>query len=282
MNVVEQIMLGWQCLRFAFRQLASPALWAPWMMVGGVEALALAALWWFAHPWVSWFMAPLLKSAVGEGVLRYPNLFRALPALFSRVDLVVQASLGVLAAGVATALFAARAADRPASPAAAWRQAGRGALRLVLVNLPLTLIAVGLSFGLDAMLAARGSAPSSGRLAHAMALLLVFVAQAWFLYANALVMLGGYGWLGALATLPRLASRGMAGGLFMAVLTLLPLLAVQTLTATLASVVDRGIPETIGWLVVGQLALTLVSSFLLTGGAAVYYQSALTDSAEPA
>ena len=64
MNVIEQVMLGWQCLRYASRQLLSPALWAPWLMVGGVEALALAALWWFAHPWVSWLMAPMLPSGL--------------------------------------------------------------------------------------------------------------------------------------------------------------------------------------------------------------------------
>jgi len=277
MNVIEQVMLGWQCLRYASRQLLSPALWAPWLMVGGVEALALAALWWFAHPWVSWLMAPLLTSAAGEGVLRYPNLFRVLPGLFARVDLVVQASLGALAAGVATALFAVRSADRTASPGAAWRQAGRSVLRLVLVNLPLTLIAVGLSYGLDLALQARGSSSSSRHLAHGMSLGLIFVVQAWFLYANALVMLGGYGWLGALAALPRLAARGMAGAFFMAVLTLVPLLLVQGLTATVASLVDRGVPETVGWLVAVQLVVTLVSSFLLTGGAAVYYQSALTE-----
>ena len=126
-------------------------------------------------------------------------------------------------------------------------------------------------------LQARGSSSSSRHLAHGMSLGLIFVVQAWFLYANALVMLGGYGWLGALAALPRLAARGMAGALFMAVLTLVPLLLVQGLTATVASLVDRGVPETVGWLVAVQLVVTLVSSFLLTGGAAVYYQSALTE-----
>jgi hypothetical protein len=277
MNVLEQVALAWQCLRYAFCQLLSPTLWAPWLVVGVAQSMVIVALWWFAHPWLSWVVAPLLVAAAGPEVLRYPNLFRLLPALFSRVDLVIGASLGALAAGASTALFAARAAGGEPGPSAAWRQAFGRAVPLILVNLPLTLIAVALSYGLEAWLVARGSSGEVRRTAHWMSLGAAFLCQAWFLYVNALVILGRRGWLAALAALPRTAARGWVAALFLTLATLLPLLPIQWLASTSNALVDRGVPELVGWLVVAQVGVALLGSFLLTGGATLFFQSALAE-----
>jgi hypothetical protein len=277
MNVLEQLALAWQCLRYALGQLLSPALWAPWLAVGVVQSLVIVALWWFAHPWLSWLVAPLLAATAGPEVLRYPNLFRLLPALFSRADLVIGASLGALAAGASTALFADRAAGGEPQPGAAWRQAFARAVPLILVNLPLTLIALALSYGIEAWLLAGGSPAEVRRLAHWASLGAAFLCQAWFLYVNALVILGRRGWLAALAALPRTAARGLVAALFLSLVTLLPLVPMQWLASASSGLVDRGIPELVGWLVVVQVGVALVSSFLLTGGATLYFQSALAE-----
>jgi hypothetical protein len=200
-----------------------------------------------------------------------------LPALFAQADLVILATVGAVAAGVSTTMFADQAAGGSARAGAAWGEGLRRGLTLFLVNLPMTLIAVLLSYGLDAWLEARGSAGRTRQFARLAAVGLVFVSQAWFLYVNALVMLARRGWAATMAALPRTASRGMVGAFFMAIVTLLPLFALQAVSSLGTAMVDRGRPETVGWLAVVQIVAGLIASFLLTGGSAVFFQSELAE-----
>jgi hypothetical protein len=269
---MEQIALAWQCLLHAFRQLLRPALWGPWLVLGATQAVVVGALAWFAHPALSSLVAPFVLDAGGERAMHYPALFRALPLLFARIDRVIGATLGALAVGASTALFAAGHGSRGPRAAAAWGTALRRVIPLVLVHLPLTLIGLGLAIGSDAL------APDSGitrRIVWAASLGLTILVQAWFLYATAFVVLEGRGPLSTLAELHRSARRGMAAALFLTIVTAAPLLPVQELAQARAAVVGHGAPEIVGWLLLAQIGAALVSSFLLTGSATLVFQSAI-------
>ena len=272
MSVLEQIALAWQCLGHAFRHLLRPALWTPWLVLGALQALVVVAIWWSAHPWLSWAMVPFVRGAAGDPALHYPNLFRMLPMLFARVDLVVGATLGAWTVGASTALFAASYAGGDARPAPAWGAAFRRALPLVLVNLPISLIALVLSVAVEAI-------PQGAGIPHRLVWLatlgLTLICQAWFLYATAYVVLEGRGPLSALAELPRAARRGLVAALFLTIVTLTPLLPIQNLASASSTVVERGVPELVGWLILAQIGVALVSSFLLTGSATLVFQSAI-------
>src|SRR6185295_15862850 len=104
MNVLEQLVLAWHGLVFALRQLGRGTMWLPWLLLGVIQLSFLALVWWFAHPFVSWLMAPLLVRLAGESVLHYPRLFDAMPSLYARADVLLSAIFGTLAAGASTAL----------------------------------------------------------------------------------------------------------------------------------------------------------------------------------
>src|SRR5690242_4169469 len=178
-------------------------LWAPFAWLGLCEALALLALVGFAHPAVSWFMAPLMRRLGGAAALRYPNVFRVLPGLYGRADLLIGAVLGSIVVGAATWLFAEH--FRGATPRAGdgLGRAFRSAVPLVLVNLPFNVLVAALAFGLEAWVAHRGSGGLVPRLASLIILGGSVVIQSVFFYVNALVMLERRSVWGTLADLPR-------------------------------------------------------------------------------
>ena len=108
MNPIEQVSLAWLALGRTLRQAWRPALWAPWLLLGAVEVGVVVLIWGYAHPAVSWVMAPLLRNWAGEDALHYPNVLRRLPVLFGGLDLVIGAILGSIMIGAATLLFAER------------------------------------------------------------------------------------------------------------------------------------------------------------------------------
>lgn len=249
-------------------------MWAPWLLLGAIQLTVVLVLAGFAHPALSWFMAPWLRAAAGEDALHYPNVFRLLPGLYARVDLLVTATLGVLAAGAATYLFAARL-DRAAVATRAGeglRRALARAVPLIAVNLPLNLLVVGLSVGLEWWVGERDSSGLVRRFARLFALGGALVLQAFFVYGTALVILGGRGVWGALRALPHAARQGFWAALCLSVVGILPLLPVQELAGRTSLIVDRGAPEVMVVVVAAQIALTLLMSFLLAGSVTVVYQ----------
>jgi hypothetical protein len=276
-NVLEQITLAWQCLLHTGRQLPRRALWTPWLVLGSVQLLVLVALWWFAHPWLSWLVAPRLQAMVGPDVLHYPNLFRVLPDVFARASLFIGGTVGVVMLGAATTLFATRFAEGAVRPGAALARAGGRAPALILANLPFYLIVVGLSVGVESWLAHRGSSGIIQKIVRLGTFGIALLVQAWFLYVNALVMVEGRSAFSALAVLPRAAGRGMVAALMLIGLTFLPMVPLQQLARASGRLVDQGMPETVGWLVVAEIAVAWLSAFLLTGGATLFFQTAIAE-----
>src|SRR6185369_1442642 len=132
-------------LAYAFRQILQVPLWVPWLALGALQLAVIGGLWWFAHPTISWLLAPAVRAMAGEDALHYPNLFRWLPELYGRFDLVVGALAGAVVTGQSTALFAAWFSGQPLRPEEGMRRGVSRAGALILANLPLTLLVLGLS-----------------------------------------------------------------------------------------------------------------------------------------
>lgn len=275
MSLLEQIVLAWVALVRTLRELPRARLWAPWAVMGLVEVAVLACLWWFAYPLLSWIMAPVLQWIAGPQVLRYPNLFRLLPTIFGRADLVVGAVLGSVMIGAATLLFAQRFRGGRTAPGQALGAAFRRAPALIVVNLPFNLLVLGLSYGIAWMLADRESGTLVRRLGYVATLLGSIGVQALFLYVSAILMLEGRGVVDSFAQLPRTWARGFWAALFLGGVMLLPILPIHYLSGRSSLFVDRGSPEMVGWLVFVQIGLSLLSWFLLAGSATLVYLSAL-------
>ena len=272
MNVLEQMVLAAQSLAYTLRQISRPSLWVPWLPVLVIQLTVVAALWWFAHPAISWLAAPLIQAAAGADALRYPNVFRLMPELYGRADVVVTAVAGAFAVGSSCALFAARATGRPLRAAESLGQ-GLGRLGpLILANLPALVLALAFAYGLETWLAGRGGLLIVKRIAPFLALGVAVLLQAYFLWVNPLLMLERRGLIASLAALPRAASAGLWAALTLTALTALPLVPIQMLLHSAETIVSRGTPEMLGWLVVIQALLVTGTAFVLTGSSVIVYQ----------
>jgi hypothetical protein len=270
-NFFEQLAVGWQAIARTLARLAHPAPWLPLALLGVFQLASLAMLWWFAHPAVSWFMAPVLQHAGGDPLLHYPNVFRLLPELYGRVDLVLGATVGAVAVGAATRIFADEFQGRPAAPAIALQSAIDRGVTLVLVSLPFNLLVFALSFGLDWFLSSRGSGGLVRQLSDAIVLSASVILQSLFFYVVCDVMIGRRSVIGALAGVPRAAARGFWAALVIGILLALPLLPLHFLSNHSSLLVERGAPELVGALVVVEIAIGLVLWFGLAGSATLVY-----------
>jgi hypothetical protein len=273
MNVLEQVVLGWIAFARTVREVLRPRLWVPWLAIACANLLVVALLWWFAHPLVSWAMAPLVRLTGGEDALRYPQIFRMMPALYGRFEVVVGALLGSVMIGAGTLLFASRFRGGLAEPREAFRQAMRRALPLVLASLPFNLLVVALSFGVEWLVAERDSGALVRRAAYAAVLGGSIVLQSLFLYVPALVVIEQRGVLGAFAELPRTWVRGFWSALALGTVLVLPLLPLHVLSGRASMLVDRGTPELVGVVVVFQILIAMTLGFLLCGSATLVYLS---------
>jgi hypothetical protein len=271
-NAFEQIALGWECLGATLRRMGRPVLWAPWLTLGAIHLLLVAAIAGFAHPAVSTFMAPLVTTLGGAAVRHYPEVFRQLPALHARAGSMVELVVVPLTVGAATLLFAAMWERRSVS----FRDALAGTLgrggALLLAWLPYAVLVFALTIALPAWLVDRGSAGITRRLAELAGLGGTLLLRAGFLYVVPLVVLGRRRALEALRDLPAYIGRGG-----IAALTMVGLTSVITLPGTMLArfaprLVDGGTPETVLVLAAAQVAAAMVAGFLLAGGAVLAWQ----------
>ena len=278
MNALEQVTLAGQALWLTLRRMGTGRLWAPWLLLGAVQALVLLGLTGFARPWLAWAVAPLVRAGAGEAALHYPDFYRALPSLYARADLLVVALLGAVVTGWSVALFAAcwRAAAPP--PGAAWAGVAPRMLSLVLVQLPFNLLALALSTWVGRLLEDRaGVVLRLGELAGLGAMVAL---QALLLYLPALVVLERRSAWGAFAALPRAWARGFWAGLALGAVALLPLLPLEAIGQRLDLLVGRGIPEMAAWLAALQALAGLLVSFLLAGSSTLVYLGAVAEPEE--
>jgi len=275
MSALEQLALAVQALWLTLREFRSGRQWAPWLALGALQLAALMALVGFAHPLLSWVLVPMVRAGAGEAALHYPDFFRSLPALYARADQVLGPLAGAVVTGWSTLLFAARWRREPAGAGQAWTRTAPRALTLVLAQLPFQLLVLAFSGLLDRALVGQGGL--ARRLGYVVGIGGVAGLQAIFLYVPALVVIEGRGLWGAFAGLPRTWMRGFWAALLLGLVALLPLLPLGALGQRSDLLVDRGIPELVGWLTAAQLALGLAMSFLLAGASTLVYLGAVAD-----
>jgi len=279
MSALEQLALALQGVRLTLRQLPSGRLWLPWLALGVLQLALLLALTGFAHPWLVWAVAPLVRAVAGEPAMHYPDFYRALPYLYGRMDVAVAMLPGALATGWGTLLFAARWQRRELSAAAGWAATARYGLALVLAQLPLQLLLLLLTVALERT--PGGQFGLARRLAQAAAVGGAVGLQALFLYVPALVVLGRRGAWAALGGLPRSWARGLWAALLLSALALLPLLPFGALAQRSGLLVEHGVPELVGWITGAQILAGLCLSFLLAGSSTLVYLGAVADEAAP-
>lgn len=275
MNLFEQFALGLQSLWYTLREFARARLWAPFLVPFAVQCVGLGLLALTAHPLLSWVLAPIVVRLAGPDALHYPGLFVHLPALALTADLLVVSTLGALATGAATRLFANVFEGRAPSLREAWAETAKRAWPLVVAQLPVTLLLLCLGFALDAFGHARVSSITRALL-PAVQLLLGAVLQALFAYVPALVMLGRLGPLLAWRRLPAMWGRGLLPALVIFAVALAVLLPMQLLAGQSAAIVARGLPELTLPLTVLLFVSSMVASWLVSGAATLVWMSALS------
>jgi hypothetical protein len=86
--------------------MSRPAIWLPFLIVAAFQLLALLLFTQFHHKALLPIALPLIRLTAGEGATHYPNLFYALPTMFFRANLAIDAVVAAIAGGAATVLFA--------------------------------------------------------------------------------------------------------------------------------------------------------------------------------
>jgi hypothetical protein len=274
-TTLEQLTLAAQALWLTAREARAARLWAPWVVFGVLQCAVLLALLGFAHPLLAWAVAPFVQAVAGEPALHYPDFYRALPFLYSRADLVMGSLVGAVVTGWSTRLFAARWRREKLTVREAWGEVAPRCLTLVLAQLPFQVLAVLLTGLLDWALGGQGGLARV--LGYFVTLGGVAGLQALFLYLPALVVLERRGLWRALADLPRAWGRGLWAAFLLALVALMPLLPLDRLGQRSALLVDRGVPELVGWVTALQLFLGLAASFLLAGSSTLVYLGAVAD-----
>lgn len=274
MSPSEQIALAWEGFVRTLRLVGRVQLWLPWLVIGIAQGIALLLIWWFAHPLVSRFMAPLVQAVGGEDALHYPDIFSHMPGLYARADMVLVASLGAVMLGASTQLFAHAHTGAPLEAGRAMWKALRHAGTLIVILLPLNALLVLLSIGLGAAVADQGALVQ--RAAYVFGLGASVMIQAFFLYVTQLAMLERRGIGATFSALSRTWRHGFLAALVLGVMFLLPLLPLHFVSGQTARIVERGSPDLIGLLVFAQLMVALAAGFLLNGSATLVYLSAMT------
>jgi len=268
-NWSGQIALAGQSLLHAARQMRRPALWVPWLLLGLLQAGALVALCFAAHPWLSPVLAPLVVRMAGAHALHYPDLFLALPGIYARIDLVLAALPGAFVLGASTALFRDVFLARTPHVGAALGLALRRTVTLIVVNLPFHLLAAGWATLIATSIGGRPGIV--GRAAYLLALGGSVLLQALFLSASAFVVIEGRGIRGTFASLPHGWRHGFWAAMVLGVLLLLPLLPLNLLSGAGHVIAARGRPELLAAMSFAQLLIALASGFLLSGAATLVF-----------
>ncbi len=141
MNFFRPIGVAGLAWSDAARGLTRRSVWPPLLTLVSIELLLLAILTWFYVPPLVTWARPLVNLLSGESATHYPAHLYAIPKMFDRVAMVVQA-LGVpIVAGALcirfAELFRISFGDAPPS------SSSRGILRLVTVGIVTTLLPVG-------------------------------------------------------------------------------------------------------------------------------------------
>jgi hypothetical protein len=265
--MIDQLnLIVWAWIE-SFRGMKQRGIWIPFLCLALVQWILLLLLVGFYQPFLAWLLVPLLKAAGAGMVLHYPQLYLALPTLFSRASLLVDFVVGTLFFGLGFLMVYAAAAGL--SGQGAWEQTRRAYLKLLAVRFPSALFTGLLFFVLPRLL------PSGEAELHGQALRLLrygtFLAgvavEALFVYAPLALLVPKRSLGGAFRETFALAGR-------MPLATLLVVLGPNLIQLPMAAVLRRSdsvvqnlTPEAVGWMMAGSVAIYALINYLIIGSA---------------
>jgi len=261
MNALRVAVWAW---RSAVALFPRPRIWLPFLLVGSVQAAALLLIVSFYHLALLQLGQPLTRLLGGQAAIHYPILYYALPTMFNRLNLVIDALIASIAGGAATLLFArAFGLGQEQKP---WKRAIRHASTLV----PATLVAMALVLGLGALatLVPKELTAQSFTIRWGIrgATFLVFtLVQGLLIYATAWIVLMGHGLWPAIRDSVRVALRTFLPTMIVVGLSGVMLFPFQYAGSRADFVASKLRPEMVGSLLALQIVFQVLVTFLLVG-----------------
>lgn len=276
MSPLEQLAIGWIALARTARESRTWAVWVPVIAAFAAQVTLVSALVFAAHPLLSWGMAPVVRALSSDDALRYPELYRWLPTLVSRVSLWFLPVLGPLLAGWVTVLFAqAFRGERP-QPLPAFGQTWSRAGTLVLASLPFHLVLLAVALGESHL--------TDGRISQVTRLIAPRVAfgvcvfvQAVLLLVAPLVLLERRSLRETITGLPGAARVAFLGALMIAAITSALRLPFDAWAGKSVSMVASGLPEKVAVVVLLRAFAHALAMVLAAGAAALLHRSVLAE-----
>ena len=239
--------------------LRSPSVMVPFVVFGAVQAALLTVLSFFDAPAIAPVMLPLVRALGGEPAIHYPMHFVLLPRLWEPVYLPLVATLGfaLWTRAVWIMVDHHEIGERvPARPI-------RAVLPSVLL-VGVVFVAVSVAMG-RLMGAAAGFAPAGLPLrgALAVAILVVAAAQSFLVYAPVVLRLRPVGALQALRTSAHYTARHFWPTALVLATVLAAHAPLDALIGTSHDVALAFRPETVYYLLLGSIALEVVTAYVL-------------------
>ncbi len=254
---------GW-AWRGAFAVFGRPAIWLPFLIVAVFQFLVLLLLTQFHHKPLLPLALPLVRLLGGEGATHYPNLFYALPTMFFRANLAIDAVIAALAGGAATVLFArAFGFEQVQRP---WTRAFKTAHWLILSSVVLLAI-IFASSRLESLI------PRQAYLSDPMirwgtraAMLGVFVLlQSFLIYMTAWIVLMGQNFFTALRDSIRVTAHTFIPTVLVVGLAAVIFYPFSYLSSRVDLIVNKLSPELVAGLLSLQIVFQILITFILVG-----------------
>jgi hypothetical protein len=247
------------------RNLASGRLWGPFLIYACLQALGLLLLTQFHQPILAPVLMPLLRAAAGEGALHYPVFYLSLPAVFSRLTLLLDLVFGAWLFGAAFLFF--WQADRPTEPAGSGlRTAAASWGKLLLARLP---IAVGLAVLVVWIPSLLWSAEApTGWTLRAVRYGTIAVGsflEALLFYAPLLILVEGRGVGAALRGSMLLFRRIPIATLGAVLIPNLIQIPISHILFRSERIVTRLSPEVVAWVILGSVIVYSLATFYIVG-----------------
>jgi hypothetical protein len=273
MDLVERLnILIWAWIQ-SLRSVKKVSIFFPFFLFAILQVIILALFIFFYLPPVSLFMIPLIRWFSGEAVLHYPQLYIALPRLFSIMNAwLLNLFISWLFVGIATLLFAARYQGVKLSMGKAFSRALRRAGPLFLVGL-VEWIVVKIIMELLGLFSTNimNWGIQSPRLLIVLGFFLNIILLTPFAFTAAEVLLAGRGIGGALRGSFGLARRNFGVTyLIFALPSLFPLL-VRILLIGTPRIVSEFHPNVVVLLLLLSIVITLVINFVIVGALTALY-----------
>ncbi len=264
MQVLQSFKVASWAWRGAFSAMQRRVPWVPFLVVAIVQFSVLAILVSFDKPLILPLGLPFVQRLGGDSATHYPVLFYALPAMFSRANLIIEVLVASIAGGTATLLFARSwGLDRSEG---AWRRAFRSAPNLI----PLALLGYGILYGVEVLarlvprdLMLGNSAVRWGVRGGTLALFIIL--QSLLGYTTAWVVLMGHRFFPALRDSIKVARTTLLPTLLVAALPAVLVFPLSYTTGRIDLIADKLRPETTLVLVSAQIAMELFCTFILVG-----------------